>query len=253
MSIITKAKKLSLVALNPHIITCKVKYLFIFGHMRSRSSVLSHVLGSNPNICGYSELHLSYLSYTNLMKMRIRLYQDLNCELQDKYLLDSILHNRFDLSDKIFETIKPKIIFLIRNPESTIKSIINMGDITGAEWVKDPNNALHYYCSRLAWIEKFAEKIPGDYFYIDSNNLVSNTEHVLETLSKWLKLKDPLDSHYSTFSDTGKPSHGDPSQNIFSGTIKKTKEHVNINVPSEVLDRGISCYERCKNILMTYQ
>ena len=252
MSILTKAKKLSIICLNPHIITCKSKYLFLLSHMRSRSSVLSHVLGSNPGICGYSELHSSYINYIDLVNMRIKLYKDLECKLKHQYLFDKILQNRHVVSNRILEITNPKIIFLLRNSESTIKSIINMAQITGARWCEKPEDALEYYCSRLLCLEKYANEIKGNYFFIESDDLVDNTDHVLDDLSKWLSLHNPLEKSYSTFSNTGKPGFGDPLHNIKSGVIKKTESYKDIDVPLEILQKGNASYERCKSNILKH-
>ena len=158
MSIFVKAKKLSRIALHPKNIFCEAKYLFLLSHMRSRSSVLAHILGSNPDICGYRELQFSYRSRLSLMKMRAVIYSDLECPLNNKFLLDKFLHN-YSISSRVIESAKPKFIFLLRYPESTIKSIINMGHETGIEWYKDPIQAMDYYCSRLSGLEEFSKQI----------------------------------------------------------------------------------------------
>ena len=126
MLLLNTIRNLSQVNLNLQNIICKAKYLFIISHMRSRSSVLSHILGSNPDVCGYAELHVPYRSRRALFTMRLMLSNDLKCKLTNKYLLDKILHDRFFVADKIFTIAKPKVIFLLRDPESTFKSIIDM-------------------------------------------------------------------------------------------------------------------------------
>ena len=166
-----KVKRLYILFFNPHLITERTKYLFIFSHMRSRSSLLSHVLGSNSEICGYRELHRSYLNQIDLLETRIDLYHDQKKELHNKYLLDKILHNDHIVSSKIFEIAQPKIIFLLREPKSTFESMINMGYITGIDWYKDPQKVLKYYASRLLELEKYAkqiEEVEGVIFYLIS-------------------------------------------------------------------------------------
>lgn len=242
--------KISQICLNLQNITCRTKYLFILSHMRSRSSVLAHILGSSPDICGYSELGLSYRGCMSLMKMRYKLSKDLECKLNHKYLLDKILHDRLIVSDKVLEIAKPKIIFLLREPENTIKSIINMGYIENIEWCRDPVKATDYYCSRLSRLEEYAKKIKGGYFFIDSNDLMDKTESILDGLTKWLNLHKPLDKRYSVFRYTGKPGHGDPSDNIKSGILTKTKDYPDILIPVEVLTKGDSSYKKCKDSLL---
>ena len=216
--------------------------------MRSRSSVLSHILGSNPDICGYSELHLFYHTLLDLIKMQEKLKKDSQCNIQKKYLLDKILHN-WAFNDDIFKKVKSKFIFLLRKPESTLKSIINMGFITGEDWYKDPEQALKYYCSRLERLEKLSIKTKGNYFFIESDELIYNTETTLTNIATWLELKHPLTKEYSIFNNTGKPKYGDPSAIIKSGILMKTKGYPEIKIPNTILEEGILCYQHCLNTL----
>lgn len=251
MTILTKIKKLSLIARYPELASYKNKHIFLLSHMRSRSSVLSHIIGTNLDIYGYSELHRSYLNQIDLFNMRVDLFKELkphkhNCQ----YFFDKILGNWAIISNKLFRSIKPKVIFLIREPESTFKSIVNMGHIVDIDWYKSPVKILDYYCSRLDYLEKYAESIQGKYFFIESDDLINNTGNILSDLSKWLNLKEPLKREYSIFQNTGKPGFGDPSNNIKSGKIEKTKEHVDISIPHDILEKGELAYERCKASLI---
>lgn len=250
MSIISIAKKFFEVSLKPNLIFGHSKYLFILSHMRSRSSVLSHILGSNDRVCGYSELHLPYVSYIAIMRMRLKLYLDLKSDLRDKYLMDKILHNNCEISNEMWEVMAPKVIFLLREPESTIKSIINVGNITGVDWYKSPKKASEYYCSRLLRLAEYAEMYGGDSIYIDSDDLLNKTDHVLSELTGWLGLDTPLVKNYMTFNNSGKPGAGDPSGIIQTGKLVKTNGYPDINIPREILQIAESSYEKCKASLM---
>lgn len=252
ISILSKAEKLLLFASNPHNITCQVKYLFLLSHMRSRSSVLAHVLGSNPDICGYGELHLPYTSRKSLINMRILLTRDLQVRLKDKYLLDKILHN-YDFTSKIWKIAKPKAIFLLRKPESTLRSIINLGYISKETAYRDPQVALDYYCSRLKNLEQYAQFVRGNYFFIESDDLVEDADRVLKNLSTWLDLDQPLNKNYSLFENTGTVGYGDPSSNIKSGTIKSTKSHLDITINTEILQIAEDAYQKCYSTLSKYR
>lgn len=249
MPLSTKAKMLIRMTLNPHNLFCTNKYLFILSHMRSRSSVLAHILGSNSNICGYRELGCPYSSRLSLKKMNIALSYEMHCNLKEKYLLDKILHNYF-ISEKVLNFSRLKAIFLLRNPNSTIKSIINMGHITGKEWYKDPSQAMEYYCSRLATLQNYSEKLDGRYLFVESSELVDNTERTLEEITEWLDLDEPLSKNYSTFKNTGRPGYSDPSRNIMSGVIIRTEGHPDIHIPEEILSKGKLCYKKCRERLL---
>ncbi len=245
----TGIKKLAYLPSYLQYFTCRTRYLFIFSHMRSRSSVLCHILGSNPGICGYSELQLSYLNRMSLINMRRLLQEDLGGNLRNKYLLDKILNDYLIFSDNVLKITKPRAIFLLRKPESTIQSIIHMGDLTGIEWYKDPVNAANYYCSRLSSLEELAGKFAGNYFFIEADDLLDHADCILDRLTGWLGLPVPLSKSYSTFSHTGKPGYGDPSPNLKSGTLKRTEDHPDIRIPPDILQRSESAYVKCMDIL----
>ncbi len=242
-----RLKRILKILLHPKNIFCDTKYLFILSHMRSRSTVLSHILGSNPNIYGYRELHISYTGKWSLIEMRAVLSDEFKVSLKGNYLLDKILHNKFDFSKKIVDLTNAKILFLLREPESTIKSIINMGFITGIDWYKDPAKVLDYYTSRLKALAELAEKLSGNYFFLEADELVNNTDKALNDLTKWLNLEQPLSKEYSVFNYTGQPGHGDPSQNITAGVIQKTNGHPEIKIPEAILQEGQHCYQKYKS------
>jgi len=218
--------------------------------MRSRSTVLSHVLGSNDGVCGYSELHHPYVRYRDVIKMKIRLYQEFKGDLKNKYLLDKILHNKSEISKEVFEAVKPKVIILIREPESTIKSIMNMGHVTGEEWYKSPKAASDYYCSRLLRLEKYGELLNGNFFFLESDALVNNTDYILSELTEWLGLDTHLVGNYMLFNNTGKRGYGDPTETIKSKKIIKTKGYPDIEIPPEALQTAIAAYGECKGSLL---
>ena len=169
--------------------------------------------------------------------------------LSNKFLLDKILHD-YELTDKVLEVTKPKVIFLLREPENTLKSIINMGYLTGIEWYKNPEKALKYYNNRLSQLEKLSKQVAGDYCFIESDDLVNTPEAILEKLTHWLNLKQPLKKEYSIFKNTGKPGYGDPSENIKSGVLEQTRRYPKIIIPPEILQQGKVSYSKCKEELL---
>src|SRR5258707_13269189 len=65
--------------------------LFLLGHMRSYSSVLSHVLGSHPQINGYCETHTKYRTYFDLWKLHRRGRKLTGEAATRDYVLDKML------------------------------------------------------------------------------------------------------------------------------------------------------------------
>jgi hypothetical protein len=71
MSVASKTAKLAALAKAAF---SRTQYLFVISHMRSRSSLLSHILGSHPQVIGYSELHQSYQRWSDLLWRRTLAY-----------------------------------------------------------------------------------------------------------------------------------------------------------------------------------
>lgn len=257
MTLLSKVRKLSLVVSNPHILTCRSRYLFILSHMRSRSTVLCHVLGSHAEIVGYSELHRCYNNRFDLLKMRADLCVETaqgstKRNLSNKFLLDKILHNEIVVSDELLEQAQPKVIILLREPEATLKSIIQMGYRTGVAWYQDPERAAAYYCKRLDALAEYGRKLNGRYFYLPADELIENTDKTLTQLTEWLALRSPLVRHYEQFPNTGKRHFGDSSRNIHSGVIKKTKRHHAVVLTEAALEKANASYQRCHMQLLEH-
>ncbi len=117
--------KLLLASLNnPAIILGKKKYIFILSHMRSYTSLLSHILGSHREICGYSETGQSYFGIYDLIMLRYKVCLANNNRLEGRFILDKILHNGCSISDQVMNRDDVYIIFMLRKPEETIKCLI---------------------------------------------------------------------------------------------------------------------------------
>lgn len=249
MIVKTRAKQLLALGIHPNTFTCRSQYIFILSHMRSRSSLLSHILGSHPKICGYVEQHNAYSGWLNLMKLRADIYLDTKDNLEDKYLLDKILHNPLEVSEAILTKENVKIIFLIRQPERTFKSIIrNCQKANVPDW-RTQQQVLEYYTQRLQQLESYSTIVKENALFIESDQLINSTESVLEKISNWLNLETKLDQNYSVFDKTGLPGYGDPLGNIKSGKIVNTQEPSGISIDQAYLEEGQAVYDACYQTL----
>ncbi len=101
-------------------------YVFLLSHMRGYSTLVSHILGSHPEISGYAEDRLSYRTQLDLLKLRCVIYRLGNYKTGCRYFLDKVLHNEFALADTILNRRNVHIVFLIREPAATLKSMVAM-------------------------------------------------------------------------------------------------------------------------------
>lgn len=226
------------------------KYLFLISHMRSRSSVLSHIFGSNPQINGYSELQMSYFNINSLEDMVEKIKLGGSYSKSKGFYFDKILHNHLSLCDEVIVNNNCKFIFMIRDPIETINSIYKMGSLTDVDWYTNLDKSLDYYCERLLEIETYSIKLKGQFFFIESDDLISKTELTLNNLTSWLGLKKKLKKKYKIFSHTGEPGYGDPSENIKKGVLQETSYNDMIKLPPEIINKAQISYDRCKLMLV---
>src|SRR5690606_30087767 len=67
------------------------RYILVLSHMRSYSSLLCHILNSNPEVAGYVETHSSYASRADLWRLKRRVFLGTDAEVGGRYVLDKIL------------------------------------------------------------------------------------------------------------------------------------------------------------------
>lgn len=224
--------------------------------MRSHTSLLSHILGSHPEITGHSEMHQGYSNSLDLLKLRCKVSIDNGHSLSGRYVLDKVL-NDYPLSLRIMTAPATKVIFLLREPGSSLKSIIAMGrKYAGTDWHRDPRKVLAYYLARLAQLEDIAtarsDAGASPAFFFESGLLLSGTDLVLRELTEWLGLASELSPRYTVFETTGRLGWGDPSDAIKSARVvtpvARTRD---IEIDAEILEEATRRFLRCRDRLLT--
>lgn len=251
MSFATKLDKLSMVMRHPSLLKEKQNYIFILSHMRSRSSLLSHLLGNHPEICGYSELHYDYPKSSSLLKLHLELYKDLKDIKNSRFYLDKILHNSFVIADEILSKPNVHLLILYRDPEATVKSIVKMGEVTGKSEYLDTEQMLRYYIDRMSYLIEVSKKYDNIHI-VESEEIVENTPQVLKELANWLNLGSDISETYRSFNKTGKPGHGDPSSNISTGKIIKTQNKQTVEFNNDLLVIANELYIKLKQTQASY-
>ncbi len=218
-------------------------HIFLLSHMRANTSLISHLLGSHPQICGYYEMHQDYRSAKDLQQQQHILQSSSDCaeKQPDAWLFDKILHNQYafmlnNLSEAVPQR-NIKILLAIRSPEQSIKSIVNLfrrkqnshkyGEVSGAA---------RYYLQRVAQLHNFCLNNKAAYYYFDADLIRSTPEETLKRLQNWLELNSPLSDKYAIFSLTGKERAGDSSENMTQGKIiTQQNNYADINIPDNLL------------------
>jgi len=236
---------------NPLFFRNKKQYIFILSHMRSYSTLLSHILANNREICGYTEMHIPYYSSIDFQILKFKARERYKDHINRKYLLDKILHNSKKISENILKERDLIIIFLLRDPLDSLKSIITMSSSPNAKSKKpfDENKAANYYISRLSKLQDYSRITKEKNIFIKSENFINKTELTLDLLSKYLNLKEELSSIYSTFDYTGIPRYGDPSDYIKTGEIVMDRNKKDIIIPDKTRLLCEKAYNECYKVL----
>jgi hypothetical protein len=214
--------------------------------------LISHILGSNKDISGYAEMHQSYKWPYELIYLNYIVFMANNKCLDGHYVLDKILHNYCIITDRIMKKKNVKIIFLLRKPQETLKSIINLGkNVVEHEWFRDPLKVSDYYQKRLNQIAIYGEKVGKKAIYFDAERIIFEPDKILEGLSSKLMLSQPLNKKYAIFKYTGAPNFGDPTENIKQGKILvHNNKYAEIKLSQKIIKNCEDAYLRCRNILM---
>lgn len=228
------------------------RVLFILGHMRAASSLLSHILTSNPEIIGYGETHTQYYSDRDLKKLILKVYRNYyqlkNMTMSHKYVLDKVLHNNKFIDDSFLENQQAYSIFLVRKPQRTIASILDLK----SDW--DEDKALKYYIDRLAKLEEHAQFIndKNHSLFIQQEQILEDTEKVLQTLQSFLDTKIGFSEKYELQRTTGMRYIGDQTENIKSGRIIRQKRKLDIEVADNTVEKAMESYQQCCQTLANY-
>ncbi len=222
-------------------------FIVLLSHMRSYTSVLAHILGSHPDICGYSELHCDTLTRSGMQNAR-EILQRRNDFATAKFLLDKLLHNGPQASELIdCRQVMPLIG--VRQPEQTLKSIINMGqlycqDANRKRRLTDAGYVTEYYVSRLRWLEYFVSRHRARCFIFRAEQMLADSQVLLSQIRSFLALEGNLQSSYQLFDNTGSPGHGDPSPRIRLGELQLRENcYEAIEIPLPLLEIAKQAYD----------
>ena len=242
----------SILVQSPRVFFEQKKYLFILSHMRSYSTLLSHILGSNSEIKGHSEMFYSYQNWYDLLRLKYKIYIENGDNLRATYLLDKMLYNSLSINQSILKKHDIYIIIMIRKPYPTIQSIARLKSEFQHESDYTVDDLVNYYIDRLDGLRFFIENHNknANICLLTSEMLIEDTDYLLAQLSQWLSLREPLTANYSMFENTGKLGKGDPSTSIRMGKIDKQKaqslSEKNIDIPEPFLCQA----EQLRNSLL---
>lgn len=233
-------------ALLPH----NQRYLLLLSHMRARTSLLSHILGSSPEIGGYVEQHLSYGDVQDLRHLHCRYMLQNTSVRPRRYLFDKMLNVRLAVDDTVIRHPDTYFLFMLREPQPTLPSIIaNMPHLS-------IERAVAYYLRRLEQLRHLAERMVDlrkPFLYLDTDILVKDSARAFSSLEHFLELRNHLSEQYKVRRLTGKAGgYGDKSENIKAGAIlrKTGTARLEITVPQDYADQCTERYQETRALLI---
>lgn len=239
-----------------HALSWPDRYLFLFSHMRSYSSVLSHVLGSHPDISGYSESHLKYRHGKDLRLLRWRVAKAVGGLPRGRFLLDKLLHNYMLIPRQLRSVETFRALIFIRRPAPTLQSILRMHALRPqVAWHGDPAAVAQYYCERLTWIAAVGVLLKDRALAFPAEAIPGRTTELLGAIAAHLDLGSPLAPVYTRQRYTGQAAHGDISANIRAGEILPVSTAVEGECPgfsAEMLRQCERTYQRCMAVLVDW-
>lgn len=211
------------------------RYLFVLAHPRSGSTVVSHVLQTNPDIVGFGEHHVGYDTESDLVGLATRnAWFDRAPDTTTPYTMDKIVWNHHGLGDPVVRHPDTRFVFLVREPRATLESYRRMFDDMPTD-----ERRLESYEKRLLGLIDIAERVddPSRCALVTYQDLIERTSDVLAWLSSWLELSTPLTPDYELNRKSGSQSWGDPSEHIKAGKIITVQRDLG-EIDPEVLERA---------------
>lgn len=198
------------------------RLVIVLGTMRSGSTVLSNVLISNSEIAGFGESHLVYDEPEQLLDLRYWVFRYTHrYPKQNTYLFDKILHTPYtpDLP-RMLVSCEPRVIFMLRSPAPTARSIYNMIAARRPHKLAEIN-VWTLLADRYEDLRRLAAEVPGGVpvAAISYDAMIEDPEVVLDRLSKFLDLTTPLSANYEVPRWGGRWGLGDGSQKMQTGQI----------------------------------
>ncbi len=230
------------------------KYIILVSHMRANTSLLGHIFGSHNDISGYYEQHIGYYSWKSLIRLKLKFIEENPKEPVSNIYFDKVLHSGHAVQPKVFDGSHSTLLFVLRKPELTIKSIVAMYQRMNKDHPHAQiENAVDYYVERTQQIVKIARDYAhkSDIAYMDAEALIENTDEALVSISNWCRLEPALTAEYKMFDLTGKKVVGDSSKMITSGKVEKSvRNYDEIQLTAAQLEIAQVTYINCRNELL---
>lgn len=226
--------------------------IIMLSHMRANTSLFGHILGDNPEINGYYEMHMGYYSWKSFVRQRLKYLDKHSFKPRSKYIFDKVLHSEHYVNCDLFLNNNVKVIISLREPAETIPSILKLyAKVDSAHEFSTIEGAVAYYSQRLDALQNYSENLKDNFVYLDANHIKRETEKTFAFLEKELNLNAPLSTSYKLKSMTGKGSSGDHSSSLKKGQIIYEKnDYSDIEISNDIMSQLTSSYQDVRKVII---
>lgn len=234
------------------------RFLLVLSHMRSGSSLLTHLLTTNPEVIGYGETHTNYTDARDFKVLLEKVYWQAqefrtlgdvrNLRMDHQYVMDKVLHNKKFLDHEFLKSEQVYAIFLLREPERSLASIADLKP----HWSQQ--DTLDYYTGRMNGLVDYASLIndPQRMLVVTYEQILDNTPQVLRTLQQFLQTQAPFTEKYRVLKTTGMKGVGDPKGNIKAGKIVRSQRQLTQTFPPDLIEQAKQIHSRCQTELIQH-
>lgn len=239
-----------------------VKFLLVLSHQRAGSTLLIHLLNTNPRILGYGETFDHYASPRDLQKLPFGITRTTRKIVWSQaFVVDKLLYDELLVDDALLRDENIYSIFLVREPQGALRSLVNAPRLDG--WPQRPEankdyvdhaNVVKYYSSRLAMLGRYARIINSRSrsLFMTYEDILLRTNAVFGTLKSFLAVDGTFSEDYSVLRTTGVPGYGDVSQHIRRGCIDRNIVRPQNAVRPELIGEAGFAFDRCCRVLREY-
>lgn len=223
------------------------RFVFILGHMRSGSTLLSHLLTSHRDILGYGELLHTYRDAASFDEARMGILRYHRALMRPpRYFVDQINHGHLTPDAGLLDDPRIRLIFLLRRP---LPALGSLAKLAGPRQELLTTYGPDYYCERLGQLARLAGGLsdPTRAISLSYEALLLDPPTQLARLDRFLRLRQPLREEYELFGFTGR--RGDPGPLIHSGRIVRDKQDHPIDLSDQVSAAVERAYSDCWDVL----
>jgi hypothetical protein len=218
------------------------RFLAILGHMRGGATLLKNLMAEHPLIAGKQEFKQNYITSRDLYRLYWRIWRIEGGKAhRARYLQDKLVGLDLEIAPTILQRPATRLLFLHRQPESTLRDIMNFQPDQTYEMARD------YYCGRLTVLcslNEAARTSGTPWLALASESLFSQPPQTLARVLTFLELPALVPSTMSKQPANGRISHsGTPSPIVRSGQTLPPMPLNSTQLPPAIIDPARRAYE----------